>query len=86
MSIIYKNELSNDRDFLFESHYKKFFDHDDDVFAHVMNVFFHFVQIKNINIQSIIFSRRDKFDIVVKYNQQNCYMISSKEIFKIVCD
>ena len=86
MSMTHRDNLSNDKNFLFEFQCVEHLRHDDDVFAHIIDVLLFFVQIYNTTNSSIVLSRRVKLNFVIKYNQQKCYMISSKNFFKTICD
>ena len=43
ISITYKSDLLKNRNFLFESYCSKYLNYNNDVFAHIINVFFYFV-------------------------------------------
>ena len=86
VSMIYRDDLSINRDFFFESQCFKHFEHDNNVFVYIIDVLLFFVQIHNTTNSSIVLSRRVKLSIMMKYNQQKCYMISSKNFFKTICD
>lgn len=66
--IIYHNELLNDKNFLFESQCSKYLEHDDEVFAHIMNASLFFIQIHNAIEALVILLRRARLDIVIEYN------------------
>lgn len=87
--LIFFNEksLSDDRDFLFKSQYSQDLRHDDDVFAHIVNVDLSFVKIRNATKNSITLSRKIKLDFVVEYNiTQECYMIVSSDANLTACE
>lgn len=87
--LVFFNErsLSDDWDFLFESQYSQNLKHDDDVFAHIVNVKLSFVQIRNATKSLITLSRKIKLDFVVEYNiTQECYMIISLDVNLTACE
>ena len=86
VSITFRDDLSNNKKNFFESQCVEHLSHDDDVFAHIIDVSLFFVQIYNATNSSIVLSRRVKLSFVMKYNQSRCYIISSKEISKAICD
>ncbi len=67
---IFFNErsLSDDWDFLFESQYSQNLRHDDNIFAHIVNVKLSFIQIQNATKSLITLSRKIKLDFIIKYN------------------
>lgn len=82
-----EKSLSNDRNFLFESQYSQNLRHDDDVFAHIVNVKLSFVQIQNATKSSITLSCKIKLDFVIEYDiTQECYMIISSDANLTVCE
>ena len=66
--IIYNEDLSNDKNFLFESHCSKNLSRENDVYTHIIDSFFFFVQVNNVIARSIILSRRVKLNTVIEYN------------------
>ena len=66
--ITYFNQLFNDKNFMFEFQCLYYLNDDENIFIHVVNSFFYFVQIYNITITSIKLPRRAKRNIVMKYN------------------
>ena len=66
--ITYNEILSNDRNFLFESHCSENLSREDEVYTHIIDSFFFFVQVNNVIAKSIILSRRVKLNTVIEYN------------------
>ena len=82
-----EKSLSDDRNFLFESQYSQNLRHDDDVFAHIVNIKLSFVQIRNVTKSSITLSRKIKLDFVIKYNIiQECYIIIFTDTNLTACE
>ena len=71
--ITYNENLSNDKNFLFESHYSENLRRKNEIYAYIIDFSFFFVQINNVIAKSIILLRRVKLNIMIKYNQQNYY-------------
>ena len=86
ISITFRDDLSKNKDFLFESQCSTYLNQNDDVFAHIVDSNFFFVQIHNITNLSMLLKRRARLKFVMKYNQQKCYQIIVNEASKIVCD
>ena len=84
--VIYHDFLSNDRDFLFESHCQYDLDYDDDVYAHVVNNDLIKMLVRNAIDESIILIKRTRLNTITKYNQTDCYMTMSKKSHKIASD
>ena len=49
-----------------------------EIFAHIVNVNFFIVQIKNIIDESIIIKRNERLNTFVEYEKKNCYFVNSK--------
>lgn len=82
-----ERSLSDDWDFLFESQYSQNLRHDDNIFAHIVNVKLFFIQIQNATKSLITLSRKIKLDFVIKYNiTQECYMILSSDANLTACE
>ena len=84
--VIYHNVLSDDRDFLFESHCQYDLNYDDDVYVHVVNNDLAKMFVRNAIDESIILIKRTRLDTVTKYNQADCYMTMSEKSHKIASD
>ena len=86
ISMIFNDDLSIDRNFLFESQCNAYLNQNDDVFVYIIDANMFFVQVHNTSNSSIILSRRARLNLIMKYNQQKCYQFTMNEIFKIVYD
>ena len=86
ISIIFSDDLSSDRNFLFEFQCNQYLNQNDDVFVHIMNVNLFFVQVHNIIETFVILSRRARLKFVIEFNQQKCYQTTIDDVLKIVCD
>ena len=64
----YNDDLSTDRDFLFESQCAKYLSDDDDVFAHIVDVEFDHVMIKNIINYVVQLFKRARLDSIIEFN------------------
>ena len=84
VSMSYNDDLSIDRDFLFESQCAKYLNNDDDVFAHKIDVELDHVMIKNIINYVVQLFKRARFDSIVEFNQQKCYNLIFDTEFLII--
>ena len=86
MSISYHDNLSNDRDFFFESQCNQFLDLNENVFVYIVNAFLNHVMMRNIIQHSIILQKRARLKTLIDYNQQKCYNLTSNVDFLIIDD
>ena len=86
MFVNYRDDLFNDKIFLFESQCKQNLDFEKNVYVYIVDVNLSKMLIRNIINQSITLTRRVKLNIITKYNQTNYYLIMSNNINKIVID
>ena len=86
MSISYHDNLSNDRDFLFEFQCNQLLDLNENVFVHIVNAFLNHVMMRNIIQYSIILQKRARLKTLIDYNQQKCYNLTSNVDFLIIDD
>ena len=84
--VIYYNQLSNDRDFLFEFQCRRHFDENDDVFVYIVDVNLNYVMIRNTIDLFVHLRNRDRLKTITKYNQQICYNFTSNVDFLIIDD
>ena len=84
--VTYHDSLSDDRDFLFEFHCQYDLEYDDDVYAHVVNSNLFKMLVRNATIQSITLAKRARLNMIIEYNQTECYLTMSKESYKAVSD
>ena len=80
----YNDDLSADRDFLFESQCAKYLNDDDDVFAHIVDVELDHVMIKNTINYVVQLFKRARFDSIIEFNQQKCYNLTFDAKFLII--
>ena len=66
------------RDLIFNFNDVKRLNKKDNVFFHIVDVNFFFVQVKNVTNQSIFLCKNKRFNILTKYEKKNCYLTSSK--------
>ena len=69
----YNENLSFDRNFLFELQCAEYLNDDDDVLIHIIDVEFHHVMIRNIINYVVQLSKRIRLDSIIEFNQQECY-------------
>ena len=84
--VTYHDQLFDDRDYLFESQCVVDFDDDDDVFAHIVNITLSYILIRNTSDRSMKISRRSRLEIVINYNQEKCYNVTSDAKFLATSD
>ena len=70
-------KLSN-RDMLFNSNHIKRFDKKNEVFVHLVNFNFFFVQTRNTIDQSIVITRSERLNTLNKCEENGCYLADSK--------
>ena len=80
----YNDNLSTDRDFLFESQCAKYLNDDDNVFAHIVDVELDHVMIKNIINYVVQLFKRVRLDSIIEFNQQRCYNLTFDAKFLII--
>ena len=86
LSIFYYDNLSNNRDFLFESQCIEYLNDDDNVFVHIIDVELNYVMIKNTIDYVVQLFKRVRFDSIIKFNQQDCYNFTFDVEFLIIED
>ena len=86
MSILYHDNLSNDRDFFFEFQCNQLLDLNENVFVYIVNAFLNHVMMRNIIQHSIILQKRVRLKTLIDYNQQECYNLTSNADFLIIND
>ena len=84
--VTYHDFLSDDRNFLFEFHCQYDLEYDDDVYVHVVNNNLFKMFVRNATSQSITLARRARLDMIIEYNQVECYLIMSEESYKTISD
>ena len=86
MSMSYHDNLSNDRDFLFEFQCNQFLDLNENVFAHIVNASLDHVMMRNIIQHSVTLQKRVRLKTLIDYNQQRCYNLTSNVDFLVIDD
>ena len=71
--------LFKNRDYFFKSQYSHHLNDQSDVYAHLIDFIFSFVQIHNVSLYSVELFRRVRLRTLIEYNQQKCYLITSDE-------
>ena len=84
--VTYHDFLSDDRDFLFESHCQYDLEYDDDVYAHIVNSNLFKMFVRNVTSQLITLAKRARLDMIIEYNQAECYLTMSEESYKTTSD
>ena len=86
ISVTYHDFLSDDRDFLFESHCQYDLEYDDDVYVHVVNNNLFKMLVRNVTFQSITLAKRARLNMIIEYNQTECYLTMSEKSYKTTSD
>ena len=84
--VTYHDFLFDDKDFLFESHCQYDLKYDDDVYIYVVNNNLFKIFVRNVTFQSITFAKRIRLNMIIEYNQIECYLIMSKKSYKAIND
>lgn len=84
--IIYYEDLSNDRDMLFESQCLIELSIDDEIMTYIVDSSLSKILVRNTNNISIQLSRRERLDTIVNYNQDECYIITLDVDFLVTRD
>ena len=84
--VTYHDFFSDDKDFLFESHCQYDLKYDDDVYVHVVNSNLFKMFVRNVTFQFITLAKRARLDMIIEYNQTECYLIMSEESYKTAND
>ena len=84
ISVSYHDNLSKNRDFLFESQCNQLLDLNENVFVYIVNAFLDHVIIRNIIQHFVTLQKRARLRTFVNYNQQECYNLTSNVDFLII--
>ena len=84
--VIYHESLFDNKDFLFEFHCQYDLKYDDDVYVHVVNNNLFKMFVRNVTFQFITFAKRARLNMIIEYNQIECYLIMSKKSYKTIND
>ena len=84
--VTYHDFLFDDRDFLFEFHCQYDLKYDDDVYVYVVDSNLFKILVRNVTSQSITLAKRARLDMIIEYNQAECYLIMSEESYKTIND
>ena len=84
--VTYHDSFFDDKDFLFEFHCQYDLEYDDDVYVHVVNSKLFKMLDRNATSQFITFARRARLNMIIEYNQVECYLIMSEESYKTIND
>ena len=76
-SIVYKNELFNNRDFLFKPN-KLNLEKNGGLYVHLINHILSFVQIKNAFTEPMMIRKKAVFEKIIKFNENRFYAVNSK--------
>ena len=86
MFVIYHDSLSDDRDFLFEFHCQYDLEYDDDVYVHFVDNNLSKILIRNVTFEFITLTKRTRLNMIIEYNQAECYLIMSEKSYKTASD
>ena len=81
---IREQTLSTNRDYFFHSLEDSRLETENDFFAHIIDVNFIVVQVRNSTNQSITISRNFKLNKLNDYNEKNCFLVASKNRHLVV--
>ena len=81
VSVIYKNIISEDRDFLFESDCIQNFELIGEVFTYIVDAIIFIIQIYNTIIISIRLSRKAKLRALYEYEQNKVFLITLADAY-----
>ena len=76
--IKYRGLRLSNRNILFNSNDIEKLNQKNDVFFYIVNANFFVVQIKNIINKSIFIARNEQLGILINYEENGCYLVSSK--------
>ena len=68
----------SDRNYAFHSTQNNRFDFDDDILFHIVNANFFCIHVRNITNNSVVIFRRNRLKTLQKYENDDCYLIFSK--------
>ena len=71
-----KSTLFVDRDFMF--HFVRIvkLNNEDDVLSHIIDAHIEVVQVQNTNFEDVYISKNSRFEIVQKYEKEDCYLVN----------
>ena len=78
ISIKIRDRKLSNRDLMFNLEYIERLDKKNEVFAHIIDVDFFIIQVKNIINESVIIKRSKRLNTLAEYEKKNCYLVSSK--------
>ena len=84
MSITYADELSQDRDLLFESQCSLSLELIDEIYAYIVDTFFKQVQIRNNINLFVIILRKIRLKMLEEYKQNEYFLIEAYYIDLVV--
>ena len=85
ISVIWRDRnLSNNRDLLFKSNCFHYLNHENDSYVSIVDVILNKILIKNIIETSVTLIKRVQLNIIIKYNQIECYLIMLDEDHKAI--
>ena len=73
-----KSKHFSNRDYVFYSKRDNQFDSNDDIFSHIVNVNFFCIHVRNITDSSVFIFRQNRLKTLQKYENESCYLASSK--------
>ncbi len=81
-----KNKLSTDHDLIFKPDYDQDLKQMNDLFTHVVNISFFFVQVRNDIEKSVIIQRYAKIEAVLEYEEDDCFLTNSTNHHLMIID
>ncbi len=84
--LVKKNKLSTDRDLIFKSDYDQDLRQTSNLFTHVVDVNFFFVQVWNDIEKSIIIQQHARIEAMLKYEEDDCFLTNSMNHYLMIID
>jgi len=81
-----KNKLFTDRDLIFKSDYDQDLKQTSDLFTHVVNISFFFVQVWNDIEKSVIIQRHARIEAMLEYEEDDCFLTNSMNHYLMIID
>ncbi len=84
--LVKKNKLSTDHDLIFKSDYDQDLKQINDLFTHVVDISFFFVQVWNDIEKSVIIQRHARIEAMLKYEEDDCFLTNSTNHHLMIID
>ncbi len=84
--LVKENKLSTDHDLIFELNYDQDLKQTSDLFTHVVDVSFFFVQVRNDIEKSVTIQRHARIEAVLEYKEDDCFLTNSTNHHLMIID